>query len=188
MSNPQGGVFVQFYTEAVEIKFESERQGRPIFKDMPHIRKVVPGDSTNIIEKVAKEFDQLQYPQQWAAYKRSESEQLTGTPLSQWQSITRSQAKEANYFEIRTVEQLADLSDISCQKLGMGFSDLRAKAQKFLGLAGEDARDAETAELRKEIEQMKMALQSIESPKKGRPRKTIGEDLSEEDIEATVET
>jgi len=173
VSNPQG-VLVQFYTDVVEIKSESEKQGRPIFRDVPHIRKLIPGDNSNVIERVAKEHDQRQYPQEWERFKRQEVTGNTGTPLEQWPQITRAQVKEAKYFEVTTVEQMAELSDSSCQKMGMGFTELRVKAAAFLGLAKgsaeQTAQAVENKRLQDEIEALKALIGA--TPKRGRPTKT----------------
>lgn len=183
MSNPQSGVFVQFYTDSVEIKVESERMGRPIFKDMPHIRKLVPGDSTTVIERVAKKQDMDMFPRQWEAYQRQETIGLEGTPLEQWPQITRSQVREAKYFELHTVEQLSELSDHSCQKLGMGFLELRAKARAWLkvaeGSAAYTAQAAENQRLKDEMDSLRAQiaeLNTIHKNPRGRPRKEVDED------------
>lgn len=174
MSNPQSGVFVQFYTDAVELKSESEKQGRPIFQDMAYIRKMIPGDSSNVIERVAKEFDIRQYPREYEIFKRQQTNGVIGTPLEQWPQVTRAQVKEAKYFEVHTVEQLSELSDTSCQRMGMGFFELRNKAKAYLeaakGTAAETAQAAENQRLRDEIEALKAQVSEV-APKRGRPPK-----------------
>lgn len=177
MSNPQGGVFIQFYMDAVEIKAESEKQGRPIFRDMPHIRKMIPGDSTNVVERVAKDHDIKMYPREWEAFQRQQVTGVSGTPLEQWPQVTRAQVKEAKYFEVHTVEQMAELSDMSCQRMGMGFAELRTKAKAYLeaakGTAAQTAQAAENQRLHDEIEALKAQL--AEMPRRGRPPKVEAE-------------
>lgn len=177
MSNPHG-VFVQFYSDAVELKAESEKQGRPIFKDMPHIRKMIPGDASTIIERVAKQHDMQQFPREWEQFQRQQVTGMTGTPLEQWPQITRAQVKEAKYFEVHTVEQMAELSDLSCQKMGMGFQDLRSKAKAYLeaakGTAAQTAQAAENQRLQDEIEALKAQLQEV-APRRGRPKAETAE-------------
>ena len=173
MSNPQG-VFVQFYSDAVEMKAESEAAGRPIFKDLPHIRKLVPGDSNNVIERVAKDHDIQMFPRQWEAFQRQQVTGRSGTPIEQWPQITRAQCKEAKYFEVHTVEQMAELSDTNCQRMGMGFMELRNKAKAYLqaaaGTAAQTAQAAENRRLQDEIEALR--AQMAELPKqRGRPPK-----------------
>ena len=174
MSNPQSGVFVQFYTDAVELKAESEKQGRPIFQDFPHIRKMIPGDASNVVERVAKDHDIRMYPREWDIFQRQQASGAIGTPLEQWPQVTRAQVKEAKYFEVHTVEQMAELSDMSCQRMGMGFSELRNKARAYLeaakGTAAETAQAAENKRLHDEIEALKAQLQDV-APRRGRPPK-----------------
>lgn len=174
MSNPHG-VFVQFYTDAVELKSESEKHGRPIFQDMAHIRKLIPGDASTVIERVAKDFDKQQFPREYEAFTRQQVTGLTGTPLEQWPQITRAQVKEAKYFEVHTVEQLSELSDMSCQKLGMGYTELRNKAKAYLnaaaGTAQATAQDAENQRLRDEMDALKAQIESLGARGPGRPRK-----------------
>lgn len=168
-SSVERNVFVAFYTEAIEFKFESEKAGRPIFKDIPHIRIVIPGDKNNIVERKATDDDKRKYPKAWEVFQRGEAEGMVGTPLEQWPQITRAQVKEAKYFECHTVEQMASLSETSCQKLGMGFAQLRTKAKAYLdaaaGTAQSTAQAAENDKLRNELsdlrEQMKLMNQQI---------------------------
>ena len=176
MSNPQAGIFVQFYTDAVEQKFESEKQGRPVFKDVPHIRKTVPGDASVLIERPSKQYDYDMFPREWDAYKRQNVTGVTGTPLEAWPQITRSQVKESRYFEIHTVEQMSELSDQVCMKLGMGFSELREKAKAYLQAASGVTDKTEKDQLRAEMEELKAQIAAMsEAPKRGRPVREVAE-------------
>lgn len=176
MSNPhlESHVFVTVYTDAVELKGESEKAGRPIFKDIPFIRITIPGDTNNIIERKLTEQDKHKYPRAWAEYERGESQGFTGTPLEQWPQITRAQVKESKYFECHTVEQLAGLTDSHCQKMGMGFRDLREKAKAYLNVAetsaAATAQAAENERMHQEIAELRAMLEGREK-KPGRPRK-----------------
>lgn len=175
MSNPhESGAYVTFYLDAVEIRAESEKAGRPVFRDLPHIRKIIPGDATNIIERVAKDFDKQQHPREWAKFEAQRSEGHDGMPLEQWPQITRAQVKEAKYFEVHTVEQMAGLADAHCQKLGMGFLELRNKAKAYIdaanGTANQTAQAAENQRLSQELELLKSQIADL-APKRGRPAK-----------------
>ena len=184
MSNPQQmsqerNLFVSFYKDAVELTFESEKQGRPIFKDMDFIRIIVPGDTNNVIERVADENDKLKFPSAWARYQASESEAMEGTPLEQWPQITRSLLKECKYFEVHTVEALANLSDAHLARLGMGFQDLRNKAKAWLaaaeGTSAQTAQAAENERLRSMIEDLRAQMKEMGAKKAGRPPKEMAE-------------
>jgi hypothetical protein len=182
VSNPpkyESNVFVQIYNDAVELTYESEKAGRPVFKEIPFIRITIPGDTNNIIETKLKDEHKKQYPKAWEAYQRGESQGFTGTPLEQWPQITRAQAKEAKYFECHTVEQLAGLTDNHCQKLGMGFRELREKAKVYLGVAESTAsvtaQAQENEKLRQEMAELRAMIAEGAEKKMGRPRKETAE-------------
>lgn len=136
---------------------------------------MIPGDSSTIIERVAKDFDKAQFPREWEAFRRQQVTGTIGTPLEQWPQVTRAQVKEAKYFEVHSVEQLSELSDASCQKMGMGFFELRNKAKAYLeaakGTAAETAQAAENQRLRDELESLKAHVNEV-APRRGRPAKT----------------
>lgn len=182
MSNPplhESHVFVTIYTDAVELKLESEKAGRPIYTDIPFIRITIPGDTNNIIERKLTEQDKHKYPRAWAEYQRGETQGFTGTPLEQWPQITRAQVKESKYFECHTVEQLAGLTDSHCQKMGMGFRDLREKAKAYLGVAettaAATAQALENERLRQEMAELRAMIAEGGEKKVGRPRKETAE-------------
>jgi hypothetical protein len=182
MSNPQNlsqesNLFVSFFSDAIELKAESEKQGRPVYKDVPFIRIVVPGDVNNIIERKANDQDKLKFPKAWARFEASEAEGQEGTPLEQWPQMSRSMVKECKYFEIHTVEQLANLSDINVSKMGMGYMDLRNKAKAYLvaaaGTAGETAQAAENQRLKDMIADLQRQMNESNDRKVGRPKKEM---------------
>ena len=179
MSNPQAesNLFVQFYTDALELKAESEKQGRPIFKDMPFVRIIVPGDTNNIIERIADENDKQRFPNAWAKYQNSEAKASEGTPLAQWREITRSLLKECKYFEIHTVEALSNISDAHVAKLGMGFGELRTKAKAWVeaaaGTAQITAQAAENAQLKQTLGDLQAQINDISETKTRRKKELI---------------
>lgn len=179
MSNPQAEshLFVQFYTETLELKAESEKQGRPIFKDVPFVRIMVPGDTNNIIERVADENDKQRFPNTWAKYQNSEAIAQDGTLLEQWPHITRALLKECKYFEIHTVEALSNISDAHVAKLGMGFGDLRTKAKAWLeaeaGTAQITAQAAENAQLKQSLADLQAQINDISETKTRRKKELI---------------
>ncbi len=173
----ENGVSVEFYMEAVHQQAESQKQGRPIFKETEHIRIVIPGDKDNVVMQHATDLHRRKYPEAYKAFKNSEHTTRQGTPLEEWSPMTKSQVKEAKHFEVHTVEQLAGASDDAMQRMGMGFLALRQKAQVWLS----EVRDGQAAaELHAENERMKARLAALEeamlrqnpqepAPERGRP-------------------
>jgi hypothetical protein len=177
VSNPhlESTLYVSFYMDALEFKSESEKAGRPVFKDVPFIKILVPGDTTNIIERKATKDDELKFPKAWARFQAQESEVIEGMPLEQWPQVTRSLLKELKYFEVHTVEQLAGLSDGQISKLGMGFTEYRNKARAFLaaaaGTADSTAQAAENQRLKDMIADLQRQMNEVAEKKVGRPKK-----------------
>lgn len=169
-------LFVEFYDDAVEVTFKSEQEGRPVYENRTFVRIIVPGDATNIVETIATQEHIKEYPRQYERYKQGASKVTEGTPLDMWPPITKAQVKEARYFEIHTVEQLATISDSSMMRMGMGWRDLRTKAQAYLNAAKDGAvvaqQAAENKRLSDEIEALKAQIAALgDEPKRGRPRK-----------------
>lgn len=177
MSKPQGSI-VEFYLEAVEFKAESEKEGRPIFREIPFVRIQNPGDRNNVLETKATDHYKLRYAREWEHFERGQSGLAVGTPLAQWPQITKSQVMEAQYFGVKTVEQLSEVVDTSIQKMGMGWMELRKKARDYLSAASGNAPitalQAENEKLRQDFEALKASLANPEV-KRGRPRKEEAE-------------
>lgn len=187
--NSENGALVEFYTEAVQNNFKSKQEGRPIYEDRTFVRIQTPGDTRTTINRPATEQDKARFPKSWHAFQEGLSEVTEGTPLAQWPAVSASQVKELQHVHVRTVDQLAALSDASIQKMGPGYQQLRQSARHWLEHAKGDADQTrlqhENDELRDEVamlkEQLAAANAQIESlsepadePAKrgpGRPRK-----------------
>jgi len=143
-----GSLFVQFYTGAIQDKEASLKEGRPIFKDEEFIRIMVPGDKENVVERVVRDNDRQRFHARYQAWKKNAEEEFQGTPLDKWNFISHAQVEELRYFGIRTVEQLAGVSDGNAQNF-VGINRLRQKAQEYLAATKDDA---PIAQLQVEIE------------------------------------
>jgi hypothetical protein len=179
MSNPQSGSFVEFFMESVELRYESEKAGRPIFKEMPFIRIQHPGDRLNILEVKADDHYKQKYNRQWREFEAGLAGEVIGTPLSQWPQVTKSQCKEAEYFGIRTVENLAEVNDAALQRIGIGWMELRKKARDYLAAAAGNAPisalQAENEKLKQEFEALKASLQNPEIKRKRQIKEEVEE-------------
>lgn len=179
MNQPQHekNVFVEFFMEAVEFKEESKTQGRPVFREIPHVRIVIPGDRNNEYVGKATDFHKEKYPQAWQRFNSMQSAgAVVGTPLEQWPVMNRALVKEAQYYNIQTVEQLAEISDANAQKLGMGWIEYRRKARAYLdaanGEATRNAQDEENQRLKDQLAAMQAQIAELaEAKKPGRPKK-----------------
>ncbi len=179
MDNSTANLFVEFYEDALEIPFKSEQEGRPVYEQRIFVRIMVPGDATSIIETPATPQHKEEYRRQYERFEKGMKDVVDGTPLSMWPVVNKSQVKECEFFEIRSVEQLAELSDSTCKRMGMGYMELRSKAKAWLLAAKDSAlvtrQAAENDRLQGEIEALKEQIAQMAQPKRGRPAKETEE-------------
>ena len=171
------GLHVRFFLEPVEQTAESIMAGRRIWADTEHMEIMVPGDKTNIIKRMVFPMDRDRFPVHYARFKQGLADQTVGTKLSELSSLTMSKVKEYEFFNIRTVEQLAAAADGSSVATGMmGFNSDKAKAVAFLNSAKHSAplaelnarqakSDAEVENLRKQLADMDARLEKANTPK-----------------------
>lgn len=149
------GIFAVFFKKPIQDKEETEKQGRPIFNDVVHIKAQPLGDKTTIVERVATENDKKRFAAQWRAYEESKNQEVIEgqMPLEEWVQVTRSQVLELKALGIHTVEALSQVTDGFLNKF-MGFRELHDKAKKWL----ESSDDNRVRDLEQEVEKLKALL------------------------------
>jgi len=168
-------LFVKFENKPVQDKQATADQGRPIFKEIPHISIRAAG-SQNFVCRRASHADRQRFPRHFAAFEQKQEMPVEGTLLSEWPLISRTMAKELEGLEVKTVEQLVNMSDQNSQNF-MGINELKRKAQLFLDHAAGEAplikmqdeltqRDATIAQQQTMINLMSERLNALE---KGTP-------------------
>lgn len=126
------GLNVEFYMEALPDQAATLEKGSPQFKEVVMISIAVPGQ-LDVVKRPAWDADYRRFPKLWKAFQEGQTTPEAGTPLSVWPQVTVVQVKELNYRGIRTVEQLAAVSDVDCT--GMGMFSLRQRARDFVEAA-----------------------------------------------------
>lgn len=137
---------------------KSAAEGRPIFEDKVYVTIIVPGDKESIVHRPAWEKDFQRFPRQYAAFKNNAAETVIGTPLKLMTWLSASQIKELEYFHIRTVEHLAEVSE-NVQAKMHGLHGLKKHAQDFLR-ASKDA--APMVEMRTELEKRDSQIEALQ--------------------------
>ena len=107
--------------------------------DLVEVRRV--GDANTVIYKVSEKLDWLEehFPLELAAYQKTGATEIRakGTPLTDIKGLGKRRAAPLEKQDVKTVEQLAELSDASINSLGAGMVDLRKKARDHMaGAAG----------------------------------------------------
>ena len=107
--------------------------------DLVEVRRV--GDMNTVIYKVSEKLSFLEehFPLELAAYQKTGATEIRakGTPLTDIKGLGKRRASTLEKQDVKTVEQLAELSDASINSLGAGMIDLRKKARDHIaGAAG----------------------------------------------------
>jgi hypothetical protein len=135
-------LLVRFYLHPKMDKTASQEEGRPIYKEVPWIHIMQPGNKESIIHRVATDMDKARFSEHFRKFEARESQDvMEGTPLSEWPGISRAQAEELKFFNVYTVEQLCGMSDSNAQNF-RGMGELKRRAQAFLDISKVNA-DAE---------------------------------------------
>ena len=163
------GVYAEFHYHPRRNELKTKELGRDIYEDTPYVRIMVPGDKDNIVFRPVRDTDRQRFPRQWQAFQAKEEQVQEGTPIVEWNGVTRSQAEELKSVGVKTVEALIAMPDSVAQGF-MGINALKAKAKAYVEDASFSAPIAkltgENEILRQELESLKARLDAQESPPK----------------------
>lgn len=124
-----------FTKKFIQNKPESIKQGKIVGEYREMVEVVIAGDrSQSWYGKVTDEHRDRWRPL-YDAWKRGEEAPLDGTPLEKFPLIHESFAHQLRALGIRTVEQMANLTDTQAQGF-MGGTEWRRKAHEFLNRDG----------------------------------------------------
>lgn len=163
---------------------KSIEEGRPIYEDKVYVTIMVPGDKESIIDRPAMEMDFQRFPRQYQAFRQKQEAQIVGTPLSALTWMAPSQIKELEYFNVMTVEHLAEVNEGLASRM-QGLFDLKRRAQDFIRAAKEaapllemrtelDKRDGEIEALKRQVAELgAMALANATEKAKGPKPKEV---------------
>jgi len=148
----QFGLFPQFSQE------KSDKEGRPIFEEKCYVTIMVPGQ-TDIVHRLAWRMDFERFPKQYAAFKNNQDQdEASGTPLSVLPWLQQSQVKELQFFNVRTVEQLANMPDNVAGKF-MAIQQLKTRAKDYITAAKEAA---PLTAIRAELDERNSKIETLE--------------------------
>ena len=159
-SEADKNLLVKMFTKEVQNKLESQAQGRAIFKEKTYIEIRIAGQRDAQACRPITHADKQRFPAHWEAYQKRVEPPTEGTPLSQWAVISRTQAEELAFINVKTVEQLSTVADTNIQNFKGGYG-LREKAVKWLENAGIEADKRDKAEMRDEIEELKAQIAKL---------------------------
>ena len=182
MEDNRGKMAVFFHTVQVQNNFKTMTEKRPIFEEKIFLKKLVPGDSTLVVDRPMREQDIDDFPIEWARFEQKKEQKVSGTPIDVWSAISETQKAEFKALHIFTIDQFAQLADSVGNKI-MGFNDLRDKARAFIAAAKDSAvfdkiraeTDAKLAQQEEEMAQLRELVNQLTAKKSGRPKKELVE-------------
>jgi hypothetical protein len=182
MEDNRGKMAVFFHTVQVQNNFKTMTEKRPIFEEKIFLKKLVPGDSTLVVDRPMREEDIDAHPIEWARFEQKKEQKVSGTPIDVWTAISETQKAEFKALNIFTIDQFAQLADSVGNKI-MGFNDLRDKARAFIAAAKDSAvfdkiraeTDAKLAQQEEEMAQLRELVNQLTAKKSGRPKKELVE-------------
>ena len=182
MEDNRGKMAVFFHAVQVQNNFKTMTEKRPIFEEKVFLKKLVPGDSTLVVDRPMREQDVEDYPIEWARFEQKKEQRVSGTPIDVWSAISETQKAEFKALHIFTIDQFAQLADSVGNKI-MGFNDLRDKARAFIAAAKDSAvfdkiraeTDAKLAQQEEEMAQLRELVNQLTAKKSGRPKKELVE-------------
>ena len=172
------GLVVRFEMYPLQSPEKSKAEGRPVFDEVEFIEIRVPGDKTMTVHRPVREADKQRFGaayRNWKATGVSDGA-FSGTPLKEWPQVSRSQCEELSFFGVKTVEQLANVTDGNLRNIGPLLA-LREKARDFIAAAKKGApvaqmrdelaaRDSEIALLKQQMAQVLAAAEKKAEGKK----------------------
>ena len=152
-------LFVRFYTKATKNEAKSQEAGRAIFEEQVFINIKIPGDKNNDVNRIAFPEDITRFPIHYERFRKGQ-EQVIGTPLNAVPFLNEAQVEEYKALYIRTVEQLAALSDVQASKI-FGSVAHKQEAQKFLDSF--KSADSLRAEFQKKFEEQQAQIAALQA-------------------------
>lgn len=162
-SEADKNLMVKFFVKSVQNVMESGKQGRPVFKEKVYIEIRIAGQRDAQACRPVTHADKQRFPQHWKAYNDRTAPPTEGAPLSEWAMISRSQVDELAFSNVKTVEQLASISDTNLQSI-MGGNILREKAIKWLATEDVEVVERERAKLAAEVAELRAMVAKLSEP------------------------
>lgn len=131
-SRPAGGLNVQFFYARVKTRSRNAMTNGQ-FQTRLCVAKQPKGDRFTVATRyITDERAQKEFPREYAAFKQFEDAPSNGTPLHELPGLSQSQIALLVLNGLRSVEDLADLSDDQAAQIGYEVTTAQKLARKWL--------------------------------------------------------
>lgn len=132
--------------------------GRDIYRDVEYVQIIIPGQR-DVVHRPATEEDRRRYPERYRAFRENrDQDAASGTPLSTIPWMSKALVEELRFFNCRTVEQLAAMTDENITRFP-GIREYQQKARAFIEAA---KGQAPLVRMQKEIEEKESRIAALE--------------------------
>lgn len=121
---------------------------------------ITPGDK-NTVDDFAEDFHKREHWREYEAFRQGKAAPL-GQPIDDCSFISQPIATELKFFGVHTVEQLADASDILCQRVQDGYS-MREYARAVCKCNVENKSLSQVNVLKAELEEAKRMISEMQA-------------------------
>lgn len=152
------GLLVRFAMQREKNEHKSLIEGRDIFDEVEVVYIRVPGSKDEITNLVTDDHKK-RFSELYRKWRANEAAPITGTPLTEWPAASTSFIDEMRSYGIRTIEQLAELSD-GIAMSNPGWLTMRTRAQGFLQAAKDNAAAESLAVQNRQLQEQLAAMQA----------------------------
>jgi hypothetical protein len=154
------------------------------FIEVPHLRLQAPGNTKAVYHQPVRmesypgrPSDPERFPREWAAFQAGQNHE-SGTSIYNWADLTPSDARRFELNGIKTVEQLASVSDMNLSGLGVGAMQLRERARAFLSGSNTETQlrqqvGEQDAQIQKLTDIVNGLLEERTAPKSRKAKETV---------------
>lgn len=171
----------RFQRRAVENEVRSKEEGHYVGEDVDYVTVTAPysNGKESVDYRVDKWFGKLEQhvkigkfkPEwlqkikaQYEAWKQGTELPVDGMPVLGWGMISPAQQQTLISMSIRTVEEVADMTEDSCRRFGMGGLIIKQRAQAVLKAARDGGKLAmENADLRSKLDLAEANVDKLQS-------------------------
>jgi hypothetical protein len=202
-----------FFSHPMKDEEASKKAGRPIYKDVDHVKiriagnkysiGVFPAVATWMTKKQMTEYGEEEvkvtyadrFNKQYLEYKAGDQQSFGGTPLAEAPFLTEGKRRELKAIHVNTVEALATIDGQPLKMLGPGGRDLKNQAIAYIEQAkagvGSSKLADELSKRDKQIEDLMRQMAEMKGvvPDKPASAETVStfETFTDEDIQAWLE-
>jgi hypothetical protein len=168
------GLSAVFFVEDEYQPFQSELEGRAIYKPVTKVHIFAPGNKSDIIKHVQMEdtgdcpSHPHRFPHEWQKFLAQQEQAPDGTPLEMCKFIPSHRVKELKTQGIHTAEQFAQIPDTALHNFGMDGRRLRDLCKTYVSDDDSKVREmsalqAKNTAMQTDMEMLKQQLKLLKA-------------------------